>query len=143
MSSVLQEWVNDLSMKKQTVMLGALRTPDTLISLQFREVIVWLRTRVLQNADSESGFMHAGEEKLPNFKSIEREFEQLPLQAARHILLAMQVIAQEHPNTEVGGVAWKFYTDGVQAQHLNVEGQDQYEARYADRKEAADGERYE
>ena len=143
MGSVLQEWVSDLALKKQTVMLGALRTPDALISLEFREVIVWMRTRILQNADEKSGFMHAGEERLPNFRSIEREFEQLPLQAARHILLAMQVIAQEHPIAEVGGVAWKFYMDGVQAQHLNMETQDQYEARYADKREAVDGKRYE
>jgi hypothetical protein len=133
MSSALQDWVTELSLKKQSVMLGALRSPDVLVSLGFRQVTVWLRTQVLKNADPESGFMHKGKEKLPLFSAINREFEQLPLQSARHILLAMQVIALEHPGSAVKGAAFKFYTDAVEAQHLNVERREQYEARYLDK----------
>lgn len=130
--NVLQDWLNHISWKKQTILLGVIRAPDTVTTLNLKRVTVWLRMHVLRNADPMTGFMHHGLETLPLFEQIDREFERLPLHVAHHIMLAMQVIGTEHPNGEISQTAWKFYTDAVRAQHLNPETNDQYEARYVD-----------
>ncbi len=132
---VLQAWVLDLSWKKQTVLLGAIRSPDVLTTLKVKQVTVWIRCNVLNNADPMTGFMHRSLTALPLLEHMDREFERLPLHAAHHIILAMQVIGQEHPDTDIRMSAWKFYTDCVRAQHLNPEPADQYEARYIDNPE--------
>lgn len=126
------EWVSELSWKKQTVLFGAIRAPDVVSTLKLKQVTTWLRTVVLRNADPMTGFMHAALLELPLFEQIDREWERLPVHSAHHIMLAMQVIAIEHPNAEIGRDANKFYVAAVDAQHLNAETYAQYEARYAD-----------
>lgn len=130
--SVLQDWVQELSWKKQTVLLGALRSPDILTTLKVKQVTVWMRCIILQNADPMTGFMHTALNSLPLLEHMDREFERLPLHAAHHIILSAQVIGQEHPDADVRASAWKFYSDCVRAQHLNPETRDQYESRYID-----------
>lgn len=132
MSAVLQDWVCDLSWKKQTVLLVSLRSPDTLTTLAFKKITIWLRTKVLNNADPQTGFMHGNLQTLPLFEHMDREFERLPLHTAHHIMLACEVIGFEHPDPDIRSTAWKFYSDSVDAQHLNPETRDQYESRYAD-----------
>lgn len=129
---VLQDWVTELSWKKQTVLLGAIRSPDTLTTLKIKQLTIWIRSHVLNNADPMTGFMHAALQELPLFEHIDREFERLPLHAAHHIILAMQVIGNEHPDPGTSQDALKFYIDAVYAQHLNAESLSQYEARYQD-----------
>ena len=131
-SSVLQEWVQQLSWKKQTVLIGANRAPDVLTTLKLKQVTIWLRSKVLNNADPMTGFMHGALLGLPLLEHLDREFERLPLHSAHHIMLAMQVIGQEGPNEEARADAWKFYTDCVRAQHLNPETRGQYDERYGD-----------
>lgn len=130
--SVLQEWLEPLSLKKQTVVLGALRAPDTLTSLAFKAITVWIRRNVLKNADIGTGFMHSMFQSLPFYEQVDREFERLSLHTAHHIMLALQVIGIEHPDAGIKETAWKFYTDVVREQHLNPETKDQYETRYLD-----------
>lgn len=129
---VLQDWVCNISWKKQTVLLGALRAPDVITTLAIKEITIWIRLHVLENADPMTGFMHGSLQKLPLFEHIDREFERLPLHCAHHILLAMQVIAREHPELDIASNVYKFYHDAINAQHLNVETRQQYEARYRD-----------
>lgn len=131
-NSVLQEWLTNLSWKKQTVVLTALRSPDNIHTLKLKEVTIWIRTHILENADPMTGFMHAALKGLPLFEHLDREFERLPLHTAHHIMLAMETIGFEHPDSQVRATAWKFYSDAVDAQHLNPETRDQYESRYAD-----------
>lgn len=130
--SVLQDWIINLSFKKQTVLLGAIRSPDNLTTLKIKSITTWIRRVVLKNADPMTGFMHGSLNSLPLFEHIDREFERLPLHAAHHLILAMEVIGFEHPNQEIRETAWKFYQDAVDAQHLNPETRDQYESRYKD-----------
>lgn len=132
---VLQDWVCRISWKKQTVLLVALRSPDTLTTLAFKKITVWLRTRVLRNADPQTGFMHGNLQTLPLFEHIDREFERLPLHMAHHFILALEVIGFEHPDPAERATAWKFYSDAVDAQHLNPETRDQYESRYTDNRD--------
>jgi hypothetical protein len=136
---VLQDWVLGLSWKKQTVLLGCIRSPDTVSTLDLKRVTVWQRRLVLRNADPMTGFMHGALQGLPLFEQIDREFERLPLHAAHHILLAMQVIGYEHPAVEVRTTAWQFYNNAVVAEHLNVESKSQYDARYRDNPNRIEG----
>jgi hypothetical protein len=113
-------------------MLGAIRAPDNIHTLKIKQVTVWIRNHLLNNVDPMTGFMHGALGELPLFEHMDREFERLPLHAAHHIILAMQVIAFEHPDEIVARNAEKFYRDAVDAQHLNPETREQYEARYQD-----------
>lgn len=134
MPSVLQDWVQGISFKKQTVMIGAIRCPDVVHPLSLKRITVWIRNTVLRNADPLSGFMHGAlSGELPLLETVDREFERLHLHTAHHIMLAMEVIGFEHPESEVRDNAWKFYSDCVRAQHLNPETRGQYESRYTDR----------
>lgn len=122
-----------MSWKKQTVLLGALRAPDDLHSLKVKQIVIWIRSVVLNDADPMTGFMHkALGNGLPLFEHIDREFERLPLHAAHHIILALEVIAFEHPESDIAEEAATFYYDAVNAQHLNPERRTQYEQRMAD-----------
>ena len=128
-SAVLQEWVCTLSWKKQTVLIGAIRAPDLPISPRFKQVCTWTRSQILENADPTTGFMrdavlpaHGGE--------IEKEFERLPLHCGHHILLAMQVICFDHPNSMTRWEAGKWFAASLSLQHVNPETRDQYQARY-------------
>lgn len=132
MGSVLQEWTEFLSLKKQTVLLGAIRSPDTIFTLKLKQVTVWIRTQVLRNADPMTGFMHAALQELPLFEQIDREFERMPLHAAHHILLAMQVLGIEHPDQSVRTTARGWYHDAVKSQHLNPETDEEYQSRMTD-----------
>jgi hypothetical protein len=140
-SSVLQPWVESLSLKKQTVLIGVIRAPDTVFTLNLKRVTVWQRAVILIDADPMTGFMHKALCDLPLFEQIDREFERLPLHAAHHILLGMQVIAyewalaQDKSNShgpDYGSMARKFYDDAVRAQHLHPEPRAEYEARMTD-----------
>lgn len=133
MPSVLQDWVEKLSWKKQTVLLVALRAPDTLTTQRIRQIVVWLRAVILCDADPTTGFMdRALQQGLPSLDHIDREFERLSLHAAHHIILSMQVIGNEHPAEHIATTARKFYENAVDAQHLNSELRGQYEERMAD-----------
>lgn len=131
--SVLQPWVEGLSWKKQTVLIGSIRAPDNIHTLPIKQIVIWLRAVILRDADPMTGFMHGALRKgLPLFEHIDREFERLPLHAAHHIMLAMEVIAFEHNDNEISGEATTFYHAAVDAQHLNPERRAQYEARMTD-----------
>lgn len=132
MPSALQPWVLELSLKKQTVLMGAIRSPDSVHTLEVKRIVVWIRRQVLVNADPMTGFQHAALGGLPLFEQVDREFERLPLHAAHHILLAMQVIGMDHPQYDPRSTAWSWYGEAVAAQHLNLETRDQYEARMRD-----------
>lgn len=115
------------------MLLGALRAPDNLHSLKVKQVVIWIRSVVLNDADPMTGFMHkALGNGLPLFEHIDREFERLPLHAAHHIILALEVIAFEHPISDIAGEASTFYYDAINAQHLNPERRTQYEQRMTD-----------
>lgn len=130
---VLQEWTQSLSWKKQTVLLTAIRAPDTLTTLQIKQITVWLRAVILKDADPMTGFMHGAlRGGLPRFEQIDREFERLPLHCAHHLILAIQVIAFDHPDEQMQREAGAFYNAAVEAQHLNLETPSQYERRMTD-----------
>ncbi len=135
MSAVQQDWLLNLSWKKQTVVMTALRSPDTITTLGLKKITIWIRSTVLNNADPLTGFMHSELRELPLFDQIDREWERLPVHTAHHIMLAMQVIAYDHPDRSIAEVAGHFYDEAVYAQHLNPERYEQYNARYTDNPE--------
>ncbi len=124
---VLQDWVLKLNFKKQTVLMECIRAPDTPISLHFKQITTFMRAMILKNADTTTDFMKDAE--LPDYASVEREFERLPQHCGHHILMTLEVIGYDHPDSEIRLKAFEFYQDGVHSQHLNVEAEDEYETR--------------
>ncbi len=131
-SSVIQDWACGISFKKQTVMIGAVRAPDTVFTLRLKQIVIWIRATFLKDADPMTGFMHKALQKMPLFEHVDREWERLPLHAAHHLLLALQVIGWEHPTQDIRNTAITFYNEAVYAEHLNIETKIQYEDHYKD-----------
>lgn len=132
-SCVLQDWTQQLSWKKQTVLLGSIRSPDNIHTLKIKQVVIWIRATVLNDADPMTGFMQGAlRGGLPLFEQMDREFERLPLHAAHHILLSLQVIMFDHPDDQLRCIAGQFYSDAVSAQHLLPETRQSYENRMLD-----------
>lgn len=134
MPRLIQLWLHSLSLKKQTVTIGAIRAPDVSTTRDFRQISKWIRATCLENADPSTGFMEGAEEGLLIFEEIDREFERLTLHATHHILLALQVIAFDHPDKNISDQAKHFIESAIEAQHLNVETREQYENRYRPRR---------
>ena len=124
---VLQDWVVGLGWKKQTVVMEMTRAPDCSVSVQAKSLITFIRGTILKNADTTTDFMR--DAVLPGYKDIEREFERWPLHVAHHVLMALQVIGLQHPDTEIRLAAYSFYRDAVHAQHLETEPDGDYERR--------------
>jgi len=128
---VLLPWVLRLPWKKQTVLMEMLRAPDAPISLRFKQIITFLRSIILHNADRTTGFMLDAE--LPDFAGIQREFERLPQHCTHHVIMTLQVVTYDYPDEEVRRKAFEFYKDAVHAQHLNIETKEEYNIRLSDR----------
>lgn len=124
---VLQEWVQALSWKKQTVLMECIRAPDVPASKELRMIFRYFRSVILKDADPTSDFMKGA--FLPQYDVIMREFERLPLHCAHHVLMALEVIGYDHPDENKQSECWMFYCDAVKEQHFEIEGRVKYNSR--------------
>lgn len=143
MTSVVQDWLSDLTMKQQTVLLAAFRgcdgLPKTDPSKHFTKM---MRATLLKNADPASTF-YPPENALtdPEVDLVDDFFidcsrggmDQYPVHWLLHLLQAAEIVGYKCPI-----LAWKnywkyFYETGVKAMHLNPETEGQLDERLKDR----------
>jgi len=139
MTSVVQEWINNLSWKQQTVLLAAFRGCDGLpksdpskrFTKQIREVI-------LKNADPTSTFIESG---LEYDLSYVKDFfidcsrggiDAYPVHWMMHFLQAAEVIGYKHPDSKIRKYWLEFYLSGIRALHVNPESEKQLDQRLQD-----------
>ncbi len=89
---VVRSWSFELSWKEQTVLLTSLRGPDGLASEGVRDIIRWIRSTLIFNADATSGYMI--EELRPNWRL---GSDLGPPHFIEHLLLCLKVIERRHP----------------------------------------------
>jgi hypothetical protein len=129
---VLQTWTSSLSWKMQTVLIQGLRAPDSHYCPEVKKVSRWLRSKVLNNADSKHTFMKSSAE-LPDNKTLEDELGYCTLHYVSHLLYDLEIVGYYHPDAETRSAALDLYMDLVtDTLHLNVESKKQCEERLAD-----------
>jgi hypothetical protein len=153
-NSVIQPWVNYLTLQQQTVMLTALRGPDGLPKNHVaKRVLNWMRRCILKCAYGgeilstpyEPGGGSFMRELDPLHQSIGDTFniyldstDELPLHFHLHLIHAAEVLAYKHPHIEVRE-QWKYlYTTAVKDLHMNPETELQMDRRLSDGKETND-----
>jgi hypothetical protein len=135
MSSVLQDWTQQLSWKMQTVLIQSLRAPDSHFCPTVKKVSRWLRSKVLQNADTKHTFMKSANE-LPDNKSLEDELGYCTLHYATHLIYGLEIVAYFHDTEAIRALAFELYNDLVtDTLHLAVESKGHCEMRLSDSEE--------
>ena len=129
---VQYHWLNELSWKLQTVINQGMRAPDTHFCKGIKNVCRWIRTLVLQNADSKHTFMCV-KEGLPTIEDIENELNYCSVHFATHFLYALEIIAYTHPDAGIRQTAMNYYRGVVhELWHFNLETKEQMFIRLSD-----------
>lgn len=144
MTSVVKPWVAErCSWKQQTVLLAALRgcdgRPKNDPSNAFKKR---MRSVLLNNADTKTGFMVSNEEEFnlreANLKEIVNFFtgclDSYPMHFFLHFLHAAEIVGYKHPDKFIAEYWMCFYKQAVKAMHLNPETEEQLDIRLEDTK---------
>lgn len=128
MPSVVQEWMSDMPLKAQTVVLCALRGCDGVpVNDESKGVVRFIRKASLINADSKtSSFM------IWDGPPILSDLGKYPAHFVQHIMHAVALIGDYHPNPAVVYVANNLYKEILEFLHLNPESKDQRAHRLRD-----------
>lgn len=136
MSAVLQEWVQSLSWKMQSVLIAAMRGPDDVKTLEIKKLSRWLRITCQENADPSHTFMEGGNAPDVNHKALFDELEYRSWHYMSHLLYALEIVAYHGPDQETRVFAYHWYLSIVHdVMHLNIEVQDQMDKRLQDKVE--------
>jgi len=138
--SVVQSWLQTMSLKQQTVVLCALRGCDGLPKEdQSKALVRWIRGRVLKDAHDGAGdktFMRDSD--WIDAREFTRNMDHYPVHWLLHVLHAMQLIGNHHPTPSVRDFAHVFYVVVVDAMHLIPEYMEANDERLRDVKEETD-----
>lgn len=132
MSSVVQDWVSDLTWKQQTVLFCALRGCDTAEKNDPAKAIIRnLRGTVLHNAGTPNAeFMQYTEVNLLDFTK--NNLDAYPIHFILHVAHAAEIIGYRHPDPKIRDYWYNVYAAIVSAFHMNVEEPMQMEFRLRD-----------
>ena len=137
-TSILYDWVMNLGLREQGILLAAIRGCDGMAKEDTTKSIMReLRGLILVPYDpreleaSDKGFMvgfpsRAVEESFPKLL---KSLDQYPVHFLFHMLFAMEVIGFRHPLASVRIIYHERYTLIVRKLHLNPETFAQYQAR--------------
>ena len=128
---VLQDWMGELSWKKQSVILSSLRGPDNIRPPLTKKVNRRLRQITQNNADSSTEYMQHVD--LPSVEDLCGELEYTTVHYFCHLMHAMGIIGYGHPDDEIKIKANNYYLGLVRALHLNPETEEQLNKRLEDK----------
>lgn len=132
MASILQDWVMELGLRHQGVLLTAVRGCDTvskndpvkLISRCVRYEI--LRCHCGDAAKSVSFIEQVDDDELGRrMKAVLKDFDHYPQHYLQHLMHAAEIIGYKKPDSRW---LW-FYEKWCNCLHVNPEGEDQLDAR--------------
>lgn len=146
--NVVQEWVSNLPLMQQTVLLCALRGPDgSMKNAGCKYLLRWYRRCILKSAMDGSIFLDPYTEgggsfmgPIPNsmdwalteyFNSI----DSLPHHYQMHFLHAIEILGYKHPHSIISKRWFYIYNKYVQKMHLNIETVEQLDYRLRDNEE--------
>jgi hypothetical protein len=137
MKSVLQDWVMELGLRHQGVLLTAVRGCDVSVKDDPSKRFVRVYRGLILNAHvgdakkSASFIEYADvEEMYRRFEHLRKQkWDQLPFHYAMHLIQATEIVGFKHP-TESVRVAWDyFYESFCRAMHVNPETEAQLDFR--------------
>lgn len=131
--SVVKEWISNLSLKQQTVLLSALRGCDTVDKHDVSKLFIRkLRSVILNNAcPNEGDFMQdtVTDEVIYNFT---KSLDKYPFHFLMHFIHAVEIIGYKHPD-ENTKLWWNnLYKTIVNSFHMNIETEEQCDYRLRD-----------
>jgi hypothetical protein len=150
MPSVLQEWVHDLTLMQQSVLISAVRGPDGIRKDHPVKVLCrWLRRsfllsafdgRALTDPYEAGGGSFTGPCKTSSVEGLDhaaelyfRSIDELPHHFQLHMMHAAEILGYKHPD-EFARVWWnKFYLHIVKDAHLYPEPEKQMDYRLGDK----------
>jgi hypothetical protein len=138
--SVLQDWVMELPLREQGTLLTSVRGCDEepkswttrgVAFSQGRRITAFIRYCFMVPADPrevdyEEGSFFQSQPPIP-FKP--SQFGHLPQHWYSHIMHALEVIGQRHPNASTAKTAFQLYLDMVYNLHLNPETKHEFVTR--------------
>ncbi len=126
MKSVLQNWVQELSLKSQAVLLSSMRRPDFAGGNHIANTVRWLRSNILLDGNNGKGtFLKSS--GLPDIrnKEVQEEFVKCSLHSALHIVHALEIVGYTHPDENIKSKANQAYRDLVNMFHMNIESKEE------------------
>lgn len=154
---VLQDWVLDLPLMQQTVLLTAIRGPDGLPKYNgIKMLLRWYRRcvllsaldgKVLDNPYIKNGGSFTGpsfEFELAgtwqsNMNEIVSDYlkslDGIPHHFQMHLLHAIEIVGYKHSDIEIRAWWFSVYYRLVNDLHLHIEGRDELDARLGDTRE--------
>lgn len=103
---VLQEWVNQVGLKMQSILLSGFRAPDQ-HTVAVKKCVRWLRAKCQINADPSKGsYMKQIEMSHELIDAAMDECEYLPVHYVHHLADAFRILALFHPDQEVQELAY-------------------------------------
>lgn len=132
MTSVLQDWVMDLPLKMQSVLMTATRGPDNERFASIKVGNRWCRQHLFHDADPSNPFIvKPGDPQLPEILDrLARELEYTTVHYFGHFIHAFEIIGYKHPEPTVRALAMLVYSEMcAEVLHLPVESLDGMNAR--------------
>ena len=130
-NSVLQEWVQELSFKKQSAILSSLRGPDNNNYPNVKKISKWIRRKTQYDADKSSGYMR--EQDLPTIIDVKPEIEFCTVHYFNRIIQGLEIIGYHHPEQNTQNDAVQLYEGLARIIHLNPESREQLNKRLENR----------
>jgi hypothetical protein len=132
MTSVLQDWVMDLPLKMQSVLLTSTRGPDNFRYESVKVINRWIRSHLFHDADPSNPFIvKAGDPHPLNLlDTLEHDLEYVTVHYFGHLIHALQIIGYRHYDHPTRQIARALYSELCQRiLHLPMETQENMELR--------------
>ena len=144
--NVTQQWIESLTLMQQTVLLTALRGPDTLPKFHVSKFLLrWFRRCVVVSAfdrcaltdprDPRGGSFTGpiGESSLDEIASkYLRAIDEIPIHFHMHLVHAAEILGYKHPDPPIREWWYRFYAAAVRDLHLHVETVEELDRRLGD-----------
>ena len=144
--SVLQPWVEKLPFMQQSVLISAVRGPDTLAKYHHSKYLLrWFRRCVLISAFEKAVLTDPHDPRGGSFtgpiesESLEalasrylRSVDELPLHFHLHFVHAAEIVGYKHPDKKIHEWWLSFYLAAVRDMHLHPESEEELDQRLGD-----------
>ncbi len=132
MATVLQEWVEGMPWKFQSILFSGLRGPDTGNCPRVKEVSRWMRMVSQKDADPSQSYM--APTSLPTPEELEKELEFSSCHFVHHFADALRCVSLCHPDDGTRRYAHEIhYYIADELFHLAPEPDAQFRNRHRDR----------
>jgi len=126
---VIQDWVLDMPLKMQSVLLLGLRGPDQFRAPGIKTITRWLRSLTFVPGDPTNVFEFMRVElplRIEEKSEIARELEFVSQHYYSHLMHALEEVGYGHPDKEIAKHAFELYRDMCRLFHLPIEFKDDH-----------------